>query len=312
MGLITHRWCVHRPTQRYESTYITDPRMEFVSNRAVESANKGMSSSSAKCNVCYLQRSCCICRRLVELKKILPRETLSCRVCLFTHYKEYGKASNTGKLLLAAFPGSVTTCVLGQAEDDARLAALLGRENTLVLYPGEKSVSLRSALNFLQGVAVSGNSSGSGSGGYGGRHDLGLGLGSVTLVVVDGTWRQSKGMYRWLSSLRPTTALENGQQGSAVAPPFCLHVNVNAAVEASGPSGYLNRRQVFPSKSSTVESAAYALATLEEVAGGGGDGGMAEAVLDYCCRALQLSVDGNRTQSGKLARDTSSSTTDPD
>ena len=272
--------------------------MQFVSNRAIESANMEMSRSSSKCSVCFLQRSCCICGRLAVLKSTLPKQELKCHVCLFTHYKEYGKASNTGKLLKFAFPGSVTTFILGNAKDDALLVDKITRENTLVLYPGGKSVSLQSVLDRVLQVAGGAARKWHGDGpDPSGMCAEGV---SVNLVVIDSTWRQSKAMYRWLSSLCPSSTLSQ----SLSAPPFCFHVNVDSAVEGGGPSGYLNRRQIFPSKSSTVESAAYALAVLEGPHGLGcgqqDAGAMAAAVLDYCSNALDLSVDGNCTQSGKV------------
>lgn len=293
--------CQQRLLYNAAKTYVTDERMQSVSRRAIESTKNNMSSSSSKCNVCYLQKTCCICSRLTELKKSLPQQRLKCHVCLFTHYKEYGKASNTGKLLQIAFPGCVSTFIFGNAADDARLANKLAHENTFVLYPGKKSIPLRSVLDALNAENVDQNVKVS-------ERNTSL----VNLVVVDSTWTQSKAMYRWLSSLRlPSTlsaALQQQQQHQQSS--FCFHVNVNSAVEDFGPSGYLNRRQVFPSKSSTIESVAYALAALESPRGlwtgeaveAHVETKMANALLDYCSRALELSVQGNLVQSGKMKR----------
>ena len=68
----------------------------FIQPDSYINSRKEEMSDENKCESCWLYRSLCICNRLQQPKIKLPVE-----VKLLMHYKEYGKASNTGILLFS-------------------------------------------------------------------------------------------------------------------------------------------------------------------------------------------------------------------
>ena len=113
---------------------------------------------------------------------------------MYMHIKERYRASNTGKLVDLALPGTEMLCQ-GVLDDENRLQELLkeyeGR--ALVLFPGFESVSTSEYLakydERTQGV------------------DDNHVQKSILIIVLDGTWRQAKRLTRHVDCKIPRVAL---------------------------------------------------------------------------------------------------------
>jgi len=183
--------------------------------------------ATTRCMACWVTRAHCMCARLRSLR--VTTEKLD--VLVAVHYKEYGKASNTAKLLphlLAAgeatggavASGSCSLCVypIEPLQERLRVAG-----PTLLLWPGEDSVP---AAELRPWVAAQGR--------------------RVTLLVIDGSWGHARAMARCV-------------------PASVRRVSVSAHV--SGPSLFShNRRQPTPERVSTLEAVGLALTALGEAA----------------------------------------------
>jgi DTW domain-containing protein len=168
-------------------------------------------NSSARCARCKLHPALCLCAHLSPM-------TLRTRVEVVIHQRETVRSSNTAQLV----PLTLTECGLwvhglpfapldlSPLHDPSRAA--------FVLFPSPDSLTLEDAARVA-------------------------GERPLSLVVVDGSWRQARRMLRRLDGLRGL--------------PF-------VTLPAGGdPSRYAQRRQTDPSHLSTFEAIARALGVLE-------------------------------------------------
>jgi DTW domain-containing protein YfiP len=123
--------------------------------------NRWLASDSIRCPGCRLHTDLCVCALLV------PRPTRT-RVVLVTHVRELSKPTNTGRLALACIEGAR---LVERGHRDGGLASIACEPDSqpLLLYPVPGAIPL-DAWKTAQPAAAD----------------------RVTLVVPDGTWRQTK------------------------------------------------------------------------------------------------------------------------
>ena len=124
-----------------------------------------------RCMTCWMTRAHCLCSRLARLRV----RTARVDVLVSVHYKEFGKATNTAKLLpqlLSTADGSGDSCSLCVYPNDP-FHERLPSGPTLLLWPGEGSMP---AADLRDWVAAQQQ--------------------RVTLLVIDGTWGHARAMAR--------------------------------------------------------------------------------------------------------------------
>jgi len=187
--------------------------------------------SKGRCEACWLHNSMCLCEALRRLWA--GHQPLKTHVAVYYHYKEWGRSSNTGRLLsIGLGEENVTTYIYGQ--DEAALNELLTTKPSCILFPSASSVPIDDLFkNSLWGAPPGVE-----------RGDGAVGSEDRVLCVLDSTWNQASALDKSLSSSIP-------------------RVNINAMVD--GPSNFLSRKQsITPNKISTIEAAALALQLLGE------------------------------------------------
>lgn len=102
------------------------------------------------------------------------------------HFKEYGRASNTGKLFLIGQPRTASLYIFGLPEDEARLAHDLAQGPSLVLYPSPEARPISEY-----------------------RHLLTSSDKPMRLCVVDSTWMQSRTMINHIPDHIPRVRIDD-------------------------------------------------------------------------------------------------------
>ena len=131
--------------------------------------------AASRCGVCWLTRAFCICDELAPMRIERPAGASGrVNVLLAIHYKEFGSASNTAKLLPLCLDGCDSLVYPTEAP---ALNARLGAGPVLLLWPGEGSEPASAHRHLLEASAR-----GDGP--------------PVTLLVIDGTWSKARSMAR--------------------------------------------------------------------------------------------------------------------
>lgn len=169
------------------------------------------------CNICSRPVGVCWCWSLGR-----QRVETSCRVVILQHPHEEKRCLRTAPILQAALPKGAYVEVKGKRFPFSRfpqLEDIFTNENSILMYPGEKAISLEELPH------------------------VGKDQPPYNIIIIDGTWQQAKSMYH-----------------------NCCHLHSLRQVSLSGKyiSEYVIRTQPTEDALSTVESAAIALATLEQ------------------------------------------------
>ncbi|WAJ72299.1 tRNA-uridine aminocarboxypropyltransferase [Catenovulum adriaticum] len=143
--------------------------------------------SVARCQSCHLAQFACICSWKRKLN-------IQMDLVLLMHTDEILKPTNTGKLISDILPNNCFAFEWSRTEPEKALLALLQDPNrfVVILYPTQAT---RTA--YQSPVKAAGNK-------------------KLTLIVIDGTWRQSKKIFNlspWLQPY-PTLDLSLNQQAS--------------------------------------------------------------------------------------------------
>lgn len=173
-----------------------------------------------RCERCQLKTSHCICH-------YRPSGASQVDMVLIMHRDELFKPTNSGRLIADCFPAQTHAYCWSRLEPDPQLLALLqdpGRQCAIVFPAGDESDRER-----LTEIAPNGRK-------------------RVTLILLDGTWKQARRMFNlspWLKELP------------------CL------AIDPTERARYVTRNAAFDHYLSTAESAALALAAAGDSSAGG-------------------------------------------
>jgi len=142
-------------------------RFGFNARRHIEILDVELNDPNSRCcKGCWHVVECCICQIFVNLKvDIQPK------IFIYTHFKEYGRMTNTGKFLKDSIP-SVRIIYCGDNDGEEYLRNLIENEydHTFILYPAND------ALTFQEYTQQKGETN----------------LKNFNVVVLDGTWTQVK------------------------------------------------------------------------------------------------------------------------
>ena len=143
-----------------------------------------MIEGKERCSRCWFYKSMCICSRVADLTK--DAEPVKTDIALFMHYKEYGKTTNTGKLVQMITGERCAMHVYGTADADVQLLSLCQdvSKQPVLLYP---TASSRPISEFRR------NSTNK----------------PLVLCVIDSTWGQSKAMHRWFPDSMPRVHIDD-------------------------------------------------------------------------------------------------------
>lgn len=240
---------------------------ELLARRAIEYAKKDHSDRSL-CSHCFLTKQFCLCDYVNQLYvpiRQLPSSSFPVKVHLLMHYKEWGRASNTGKLLTIGLPNCASIKIYGIVEDEERLIEELTTNPSIILYPTKQSQSITNFLPTFQAIQAEHASM---------EREKKVGESTdkpcFHICVIDSTWGQSKAMERSLPDHLP---------------------RVHISDFVSQPSKFLNRKQSQnKSKISTIESVVMAFQALQ----------ISSEITDLCHKSLEYSVDSLFRQNGKV------------
>ena len=261
----------------FDDHHIDTNLIKFYDNAACNIEKKRTSLvTKNKCLSCYLSSTMCICSQVKEFFSAIPISIHpKASIDVFMHYKEWGRASNTGKLLPIGLPNQSKIYMYGRKPDYELLVHKLTTTPSVILYPSDNSTSItdfRSLYhnNNNNNNPTTNNNDSNNNNNYNNSYN------DFNICVIDSTWSQSQAMDRCL-------------------PPQIPRVNINDFINS--PSLFLNRRQVLaddnPSnvgmKISTIEALALALRALD----------VDRRLVDSLYQALKLSVDATFRQNGK-------------
>lgn len=223
-----------------------------------------------RCYGCYMFKAYCMCDavRGIFAPTLEDTTTLTSRIefCLFMHFKEWGRASNTGKLLNVGLGDErAGIYIFGQEEQERALVEKLHARPSLILYPNKNAKPITEYRHLF---------------------DQATPEEPLRLCVVDTTWSLSAAMDRNLPDDIPRVMIDKDL--------------------VTGPSRFLNRKQsIHKHKVSTIEAVAIALqAVLPNVhtptaASSPEDDDTLPSELRCYRTALEYSVDSVLKQAGK-------------
>ena len=206
MSLLTHfarihSLCSHRSysASAWRSSRnvlnLSENDQKFLDNgeRIVRHTNESMSiAGKEKCRRCWFYKSMCICSRVADLTR--GASPISTDIALFMHFKEYGKTTNTGKLVqLIAEDERCKTYVYGTANADVELINMCRDESKqpVLLYPTADSIPISEFRKKEQQK-------------------------KLVLCIIDSTWGQSKAMNRWFPDSVPRVHIDDFVQGKSL------------------------------------------------------------------------------------------------
>ena len=168
----------HQTYFRWNSNLIQRPKLrslKMVDDRFSENALNYMSqirlgfNNTGKCSRCWLNRSVCICERVEALA--YGKRKISANIDLFMHYKEWGRQSNTGKLLPLLSNARTHIYKFGVEAEHIELNDKLNSKPAILLYPTQSSEPISNYKSWYE------------------QHN-----GDVSLCVLDTTWNLSHAM----------------------------------------------------------------------------------------------------------------------
>jgi DTW domain-containing protein YfiP len=146
--------------------------------------------ATGKCINCFLPLQICICSRI----RGVFEDNLSrpkARFEVFMHNKEWGRGSNTGKLLTVGLPQQSNMYIFGDKDSQTKLSQHLSDQPSLILYPSKSSEPISNYVDWYN------------------QHS------TVNLCVLDSTWSQSLAMDRALPSHIPRVRVDDFVSGSS-------------------------------------------------------------------------------------------------
>jgi DTW domain-containing protein YfiP len=148
-----------------------------------------------RCPKCFLSLIYCICTNVRNIVNNSPSPSLvsedqrvihrNINFHVFMHFKEWGRASNTGKLLPICLPEKASIEIYGIQEDCDKLAKTLQEKPSLILYPTADAKPISEYRNWVK------------------EHN-----GDVHICVIDSTWIQSHAMEKSLPPEVPRVKID--------------------------------------------------------------------------------------------------------
>jgi DTW domain-containing protein YfiP len=160
-----------------------DPRaiLDVFSSRRLQSIKECLERQD-KCPTCWLKRPLCMCSKIRDIFE--RNDKIKSNVALLMHSKEYGRASNTGKIMrIGLGEDKVSLAIFGSRRDEAELERQLTTSPSIILYPGVDSVDISTYKDWFIEHTRAGR--------------------SVNLCVIDSTWPQSQAMNKALPASIP-------------------------------------------------------------------------------------------------------------
>ncbi|KAK3238668.1 hypothetical protein CYMTET_51332 [Cymbomonas tetramitiformis] len=149
-----------------------------------------------RCAGCWHDHFHCICEHLIPL--IFKTAT---RFLIYQHYTDYLNAGDDAKLLLRAAPERTTLFVYGREGDDARLKSECERDPaaTVLLFPSESALT---AAEYLSQCRVDSKEPPAAHNESGNTAAQPI-PGTLSIIVLDATWRHAKAMHRHFCKANP-------------------------------------------------------------------------------------------------------------
>ncbi len=141
--------------------------------------------SDGRCNDCFLPLQMCLCKEVGQLFRAAPFKPKA-KLHVYMHYKEWGRASNTGKLMAKGMPDDCKIHVFGVKEHCSALIDELRSKPSLILYPSSSATSI---ANYTDLYASSD--------------------GNLNLCVIDSTWSQAATMEKSLPADIPRVKVDD-------------------------------------------------------------------------------------------------------
>lgn len=166
------------PFSNFANDLVATNKLEISSILSIERKEKMMQAKN-RCVSCFLLNRFCICEKIKA--NFSSNSKPSAKIAVFMHYKEFGRASNTGKILSIGLKSEIF--IFGK--DNERLIDILSSTPSLILCPCPKSVSISNFQFLFQQESISHNN------------------GRPVICVLDSTWSQSKAMNNSLPLMIP-------------------------------------------------------------------------------------------------------------
>jgi DTW domain-containing protein YfiP len=188
-----------------ESTHEKDCR------RIIDAKRLEFIEAASKCDDCWQKKKYCICSEMKRLVSYEHQKLYSkFRFIVYMSREEYLCGGNSGHLLSLMFPEQTSTYLYGCRDDSLLLRQVILKSEreggkVCVLFPGSDAITVGQWMNteFEKNIVVEGSGSlscGGGGGGEGVNSDI------LSVILVDGTWRQARKMAKYLkSTLLPQT-----------------------------------------------------------------------------------------------------------
>lgn len=154
-----------------------------------------MMAENHRCSKCFLSLIYCICSRVrsivdesasnlsTEDPQISIHRNINYHI--FMHFKEWGRASNTGKLLPICLPEKASIEIYGIQNEFDQLCKTLQEKPSLILYPTADAKPISEYKNWVK------------------EHN-----GDVHICVIDSTWIQSHAMEKSLPADVPRVKID--------------------------------------------------------------------------------------------------------
>jgi len=237
-----------------------------------------------RCPTCWLYKSVCLCGKMAELREQVHSD-LSSEVVVFMHHREYGKASNTGKLASLVAPSKCRTEIYGTRSGNAAIEELCDAKDKqlIVLFPSADSYQLS---EFSSNGISHGNdkfcNSNNGNLNMTESHsvcNMRDNEKTLVLAVLDSTWSQARSMNRLFPRHIPRVHIDDEVTAESL---YLCRTQSAKVIKNVG-------RQQQSNKVSTIEAIEKALHVLSEP----------PDVLKAFTSSLKLTVDSVYVQRGE-------------
>ena len=149
---------------------------------------KRAETKSTKCLDCWWELALCTCSIFDKSAEISIEDL---EVLVFMHFKEYGRCSNTGKVISTTFPKHVRLLFLGDKQDEKYIHSCFfdEKKKTFVLFPESTSLSSEDVKKELESIRIENNKNKNEekTNKHEGNKETGT---KVCVILLDGTWNE--------------------------------------------------------------------------------------------------------------------------